>query len=138
MAPMTNPAARTSADINAVIGSFLRDLAFAQSSQHKMFGYKRAAAAILSLDVPLIELIDSSGVLPRIAGIGPGSTRIIREILATGESATVEHAIDRRERPACRYRTASTPPVPFSQPCRSPPDSRRSLDAGSHTAAVPR
>jgi hypothetical protein len=33
-------------------------------------------------------------VLPRIAGIGPGSTRIIREILETGESATVEHAIE--------------------------------------------
>jgi hypothetical protein len=34
-----------------------RDLAFAQSSQQKMFGYKRAAAAILSLDLPLTDLL---------------------------------------------------------------------------------
>ena len=40
---------RTYADVNAVVGGYLRDLAFAQSSQQKMFGYKRAAAAILSL-----------------------------------------------------------------------------------------
>jgi hypothetical protein len=32
--------------VNAVVGGYLRDLAFAQSSQPKMFGYKRAAAAI--------------------------------------------------------------------------------------------
>ena len=35
-------------DVNAVVGGYLRDLAFAQSSQAKMFGYKRAAAAILA------------------------------------------------------------------------------------------
>ena len=81
-------------DINAVIGGYLRDLAFAQSSKQKMFGYKRAAAAILALDVPLTDLVGPDGALPKIAGIGPGSTRIIREILATGESPTVEHAIE--------------------------------------------
>ena len=47
---------RTIRDVNAVVGGYLRDLAFAQSSQQKMFGYKRAAAAILSLDLPLTEL----------------------------------------------------------------------------------
>src|SRR5580765_7087993 len=83
---------RAYADVNAVIGGYLRDLAFAQSSQPKMFGYKRAAAAILALDVPLTELIGASGALPRISGIGPGSTRIIREILETGASPTVERA----------------------------------------------
>jgi histidinol phosphatase-like PHP family hydrolase len=94
MAPTTSAAARASADVNAVIGGFLRDLAFAQSSQQKMFGYKRAASAILGLDVPLSDLVDSSGAFPRIPGIGPGSTRVIREILETGGSPTVEHAID--------------------------------------------
>jgi putative hydrolase len=84
-------------DINAVIGGYLRDLAFAQSSKQKMFGYKRAAAAILALDVPLTDLVGPDGALPRIAGIGPGSTRIIREILATGESPTVEQAIERSD-----------------------------------------
>jgi histidinol phosphatase-like PHP family hydrolase len=100
MAPTMTPAARTSADVNSVIGGFLRDLAFAQSSQQKMFGYKRAAAAILALDVPLSELIGTSGALPRISGIGPGSTRIIREILETGTSPTVERAIDESGRRA--------------------------------------
>ena len=85
---------RTYADVNAVVGGYLRDLAFAQSSQQKMFGYKRAAAAILALDLPLTDLVGSDGALPRIAGIGPASTRVIHEILHTGESPTVEHAID--------------------------------------------
>ena len=31
-------------DVNAVVGGYLRDLAFAQSSKRKQFGYKRAAA----------------------------------------------------------------------------------------------
>ena len=43
---------RIYADVNAVVGGYLRDLAFAQSSQQKMFGYKRAAAAIFALDTP--------------------------------------------------------------------------------------
>src|SRR4051812_1080202 len=85
-------------DVNAVVGGYLRDLAFAQSSQQKMFGYKRAAAAILALDTQLTDLIGADGALPRISGIGPGSTRVIREILDTGESPTVEHAIQQSER----------------------------------------
>jgi putative hydrolase len=91
---------RADADVNAVVGAYLRDLAFAQSSQQKMFGYKRAAAAILSLDVPLTDLLGPDGALPRIPGIGPGSTRVIREILETGASPTVEQAIERSERRA--------------------------------------
>jgi putative hydrolase len=80
-------------DVNAVVGGYLRDLAFAQSSPQKMFGYKRAAAAILSLDQPLTELAGPDGALPRIRGIGPGSTRVIREVLETGASPTVEQAV---------------------------------------------
>jgi histidinol phosphatase-like PHP family hydrolase len=91
---------RVYADVNAVVGGYLRDLAFAQSSQQKMFGYKRAASAILSLDRPLTDLLQPDGALPRIPGIGPGSTRVIREILETGGSPTVEQAIDRSQRRA--------------------------------------
>jgi len=65
----------TYADVNAVVGGYLRDLAFAQSSQQKVFGYKRAASAISSLDTPLTELLGPDAALPRIPGIGPGSTR---------------------------------------------------------------
>ena len=81
-------------DVNAVVGGLLRDLAFAQTAQPKMFGYKRAAAAVLALDTPLTKLITPEGALPRIAGIGPGSARIIQETLETGGSPTVERAID--------------------------------------------
>jgi histidinol phosphatase-like PHP family hydrolase len=81
-------------DINAVVGGLLRDLAFAQTAQPKMFGYKRAAAAVLALDTPLTELITPEGALPRIAGIGPGSARVIQEALETGGSPAVERAID--------------------------------------------
>ena len=91
---------RAYGDVNAVVGGYLRDLAFAQSSQQKMFGYKRAASAILSLDLPLTDLLGPDGALPRIAGIGPGSTRVIREILETGTSAIVERAIEQSERRA--------------------------------------
>ncbi len=87
-------------DVNAVIGGYLRDLAFTQSSQQKMFGYKRAAAAIVALEAPLTDLLGPDGALPRIPGIGPSSTRIIREILDTGGSPTVERAIEESDRRA--------------------------------------
>jgi putative hydrolase len=85
---------RIYADINAVVGGYLRDLAFAQSSQQKMFGYKRAAAAIFALDMPLTDVVSPDGTWPKIPGIGPGSARVIREVLETGGSPTVEQAIE--------------------------------------------
>jgi histidinol phosphatase-like PHP family hydrolase len=94
------PGVREFHDINAIVGSFLRDLAYAQPSQPQMFGYKRAAAAILSLDTPLTDLMQADGLLPKIPGIGPASTRIIREVIDTGASPTVEDAIDRSSRRA--------------------------------------
>ena len=81
-------------DVNAIVGGYLRDLAFAQSSQQKMFGYKRAAAAIFALDSPLTDLVGPDGAWPKIPGIGSGSTRVIREVLETGGSPTVEQAIE--------------------------------------------
>ncbi len=50
--------------------------------------------------MPLTDLVGPDGALPRIPGIGPGSTRVIQEILQTGESPTVEQAIGRSERRA--------------------------------------
>lgn len=91
---MAIPGSRTYADVNAVVADYLRDLAFAQSSKQKMFGYKRAAAAILGLEDPLTELVGPDGGLPKIVGVGPGSLRIIREVLASGESPSVEQAIE--------------------------------------------
>lgn len=81
-------------DVNALVGGYLRDLAFVQPSRPQMFGYKRAANAILALEAPLTDLLDVAGRLPPIAGIGPASSRVIHEVLETGGSPTVEQAVD--------------------------------------------
>jgi putative hydrolase len=81
------------ADVNAAVAGYLRDLAYARMGSPQMYGYKRAAAAIMSLDTPLTRLA-AAGPLPKIPGIGPASLRVILEVLDTGESPTVEHAID--------------------------------------------
>jgi putative hydrolase len=87
-------------DVNAAVAGYLRDLAYAQSAPPQMYGYKRAAAAIQSLDTPLTTLIEAEGRLPRIRGIGPASTRVIQEVLETGRSSTVERVIDESGRRA--------------------------------------
>ncbi|NOT27087.1 MAG: PHP domain-containing protein [Acidobacteria bacterium] len=95
---------KDSSDINAIVGGYLRDLANAQASPQKAFGYKRAAAAIFDLDVPLTRLLDPDGNLGRIAGIGPGSERVIREVLELGMSPIVEEAVEHSTRRADIHR----------------------------------
>lgn len=79
-------------DVNFAVAGLLRDMAFAQSSEQRMFGYKRAAAAVLSLEEPLTALVED-GALRKIPGVGPASTRIILEVLSTGGSEVVEQAV---------------------------------------------
>jgi histidinol phosphatase-like PHP family hydrolase len=81
-------------DINAVVSFLLRDLAAVQSSRQKRFGYERAAAAVFWLDDPLTALWSNQGLSVRVHGIGPSSTRVIAEVVETGSSPTVEHAVD--------------------------------------------
>ena len=81
-------------DTNSLIAGLLRDLAFAQPSAHSQWGYKRAAATVLSLDVPIDTLVNADGTLQRIRNIGPASTRVILEVLRDGGSDTVERAVD--------------------------------------------
>lgn len=80
-------------DLNGKIAALLRDFAAVQTSRQKMWGYKRAAAAVLALDEPVESLRQPDGTLRKIRNIGPSSTRIILEILDTGTSATIEAAI---------------------------------------------
>jgi putative hydrolase len=80
-------------DLNGKIAALLRDFAAIQKSKQSMWGYKRAAAAILSLDEPIESLLQPDGTLRKIPNIGPSSTRIILEVLRTGTSATIEDAI---------------------------------------------
>jgi putative hydrolase len=82
------------ADTNLIVAGLLRDLAEAQSSTQRKWGYKQAASAVLALDVPIAQLVQPDGTLARIPRIGPSSTRVIQEVLATGASALVEHAVE--------------------------------------------
>jgi histidinol phosphatase-like PHP family hydrolase len=81
-------------DTNLLVASLLRDLAETQTSTQRAWGYKQAAGAILGLDEPIEQLVQPDGTLPRIPRIGPSSTRVIQEVLATGASALVERAVD--------------------------------------------
>jgi histidinol phosphatase-like PHP family hydrolase len=80
------------ADVNFNVAGFLRDMAFAQTSEQKMFGYKRAAAAVLSLEEPVSARVED-GTVRKIPGVGPASTRIILEVLSTGRSEIVDQAV---------------------------------------------
>ncbi len=93
MDPTPGSSVRRHDDVNAVVGGLLRDLALAQTSPQKTWGYKRAAAAVLSLEEPLSSLVRPNRALPKIAGIGPASTRVIFEVLDSGTSETVEQAV---------------------------------------------
>jgi histidinol phosphatase-like PHP family hydrolase len=96
MEPPSPP--RRHADVNAVAGGLLRDLASLQTSPQRRFGYRRAAAAVLSLERSLTDLRLDHGTLAKIPGIGPASTRVILEVLDAGTSATVERAIEQSGR----------------------------------------
>ncbi|MCU1382812.1 MAG: polX 1 [Acidobacteria bacterium] len=80
-------------DTNGQIAALLRDFAAVQKSKASMWGYKRAASAILSLEQPIDTLLNPDGTLQKIPNIGPSSTRIILEVLQTGASPTIERAV---------------------------------------------
>jgi histidinol phosphatase-like PHP family hydrolase len=88
------------ADINAIVAGLLSDMAAVQESRQRQWGYRRAATAIRWLETPLEAMVQADGALSRIPNIGPASTRIILEVLATGASPTVERAIDESGRRA--------------------------------------
>ena len=81
-------------DTNGLIAGLLRDMAFAQTSTHSRWGYKRAAATVMQLDAPIETYLDESGALKKIPNIGPASTRIIMEGLQLGSSPIVDQAIE--------------------------------------------
>ncbi len=80
-------------DLNGQIAALLHDFGAVQKSKQSMWGYKRAASAVLALDEPIASFLKADGTLRKIPNIGPSSTRIILEVLRTGTSATVEEAI---------------------------------------------
>src|SRR6476660_2802350 len=80
-------------DLNGQIAALLRDFAAILKSQQSMWGYKRAAAAVLALEEPIESLLQPDGTLRKIPNVGPSSTRVILEVLQTGTSPTIEKAI---------------------------------------------
>jgi histidinol phosphatase-like PHP family hydrolase len=80
-------------DLNATIAGLLRDLASVQTSTQKKLAYTRAASAIRDLDEPIASYLGPDGTLAKIQHIGPSSTRVILEVLRTGDSPTVAAAI---------------------------------------------
>lgn len=90
---MSAPVA-TDADTNMRVADLLRDLAATQADAQRAWGYKHAAQAILALDEPIERLVQPDGTLIRIPRVGPSSTRVVAEVLATGGSALVERAVD--------------------------------------------
>jgi histidinol phosphatase-like PHP family hydrolase len=87
------PRASSGTDTNSLIAGLLRDLAAAQTSTQSRWGYKRAAAAVISLDEPIESFLQPDGTLRKIPNVGPSSSRVILEVLRTGASPTVERAI---------------------------------------------
>src|SRR5689334_4614588 len=81
-------------DINSTIAALLRDLAAVQRSPQSRWGYRRAARAVMELDVPIETLRRPDGTLQKIPNVGPSSLRVIEEVLRTGSSQTVEKAVD--------------------------------------------
>src|SRR3954453_18053994 len=80
-------------DMNGKIAALLRDFAAIQKSKQSMWGYKRAASAVLTLEEPIESFLQADGTLRKIPNIGPSSSRVILEVLQTGTSPTVEAAI---------------------------------------------
>lgn len=80
-------------DTNLVIAGLLRDLASVQVSKQSKWGYKRAAAAVMNLDVPIEKLRRPDGAFEKIPNVGPASTRVIDEVFDGGSSPTVDAAV---------------------------------------------
>ncbi len=81
-------------DTNAIVAAALQDMAAVQTTKPREWAYKQAAGAIRMLESPIQSLAQRDGTLPKIPYVGPASTRIILEVLATGCSDTVERAVD--------------------------------------------
>ena len=80
-------------DLNMVVAGLLSDLAWVQTSEASRWGYKQAASAIRDHEEPIESLVRADGTLARIPRIGPASTRVILEVVRTGDSPTVEAAV---------------------------------------------
>ena len=81
-------------DRNIVAAGLLYDLATLQSSERSAFGYKRAARVLATgLDRSVVDLIEE-GTLRDVPYIGVSTERVVAELVRTGESASVDAAVN--------------------------------------------
>ncbi|MEO7275651.1 MAG: PHP domain-containing protein [Vicinamibacterales bacterium] len=78
--------------MNLAAAALLYDMVALQPSERSAFGYKRAAKAIVNLTESVVDLITADRLRDVPFG-GPASTRIIRELVESGGSPTVDKAI---------------------------------------------
>jgi histidinol phosphatase-like PHP family hydrolase len=79
-------------DLNLAAAALLYDMVALQPSERSAFGYKRAAKAIVNLTESVVDLA-AADRLRDVPFVGPASTRIVRELVESGSSVTVEKAI---------------------------------------------
>src|SRR3954471_16744795 len=79
-------------DINLELACLLYDMAAIARDSQRGWGYKRAAKAVLRIDRDITPLI-TANTFKAVAGIGPTTDRIARELIVDGHSAFVDRAI---------------------------------------------
>lgn len=79
-------------DVNMRAAALLFDMAGLQGTERAAFGYKRAAKAVVTLAVPVSDLV-TAGSLRDVQFIGPSSARVITELVEQGRSPSVEKAL---------------------------------------------
>jgi histidinol phosphatase-like PHP family hydrolase len=82
-----------SPDLNIVAAGLLQDLAILQSSEPRRYAYQRAARAIAGIDRSVADLAEER-LLRDVPNIGPSSERVIVELVRTGQSESVQKAVD--------------------------------------------
>ena len=79
-------------DVNLELASLLYDMSAIAGDSQRAWGYKRAAKAVLRIDRDITPLV-TANTLKSVAGIGPTTDRIARELILEGRCAFVERAV---------------------------------------------
>jgi len=79
-------------DTNLELAGALYDMAAVAGDGPRALGYTRAAKAVLRIDRDITPLV-TANTFKAIAGIGPTTDRIARELIHDGASAFVEQAV---------------------------------------------
>ena len=80
-------------DPNIAAAGLLYDMALLQRSERSRFGYNRAAKMVASGVDRSVRDLAGEGALGDVPYVGPASARIIGELVASGDSATVTAAV---------------------------------------------